>query len=405
MKKALIIAIGLLLGALVFFLFKVKDFYSFIYKPRIPVPNAPTSPPEKTVYNILLLGYGGEGHDGPYLTDSIMVLHLDTKNNKALLVSVPRDLWVKLPTKSGADFHTKINSVFQVGFIPNLYSDIDKKYTQEAVLMKSVLSEVTGLNIDNYVGIDFQGFISAIDIMDGIDINVTKTFDDVEYPIDGKENDLCGKEEDFKKIEKFLDSEEDDVERAEKENLFKEKPELETFFKDITENPPEAFPCRYEKLHFDAGPTHMDGATALKYVRSRHSLQDGTDFGRAARQQHFLEAVKDKVFSIGFIPKIIPLLEEEKKHVKTDLSTDDIQKLLTEAKDVSQYRLNTFVPSGENYLEGTFTSTGQSALLPKAGEDNWTELRRGIQNILKGITPTPTKRPITPSPKILPTAP
>lgn len=393
---------GLLLGAAIFFFLRVQDFYSFIYRPRVPVPNAPTSPPEKTVYNILLLGYGGEGHEGPYLTDSMMVLHLDTKNNKALLLSIPRDLWVKLPTASGTDFHTKINSVFQVGFIPNLYSDIDKKYLKDAVLAKAVLSEVTGLPIDNYVGIDFQGFVSAIDILGGIDVNVATAFDDPEYPIDGKENDFCDREEDFRKVEKFLDQTEDEAELKEKENLFKEKPELEQFYKDITENPPAAFPCRYEKLHFNAGVIHMDGSTALKYVRSRHSLQDGTDFGRAARQQRFLEAVKDKVLSLSFIPKIIPLLEEEKKHVKTDLSADDIQKLLSEAKDVNEYKIFRLVPTEENYLKSTFTSSRQSALIPKAGEDNWNEIKRWIQNTLKGITPTPTRSPTL---KVLPTAP
>jgi len=399
MKKILIVLSGLLLAAAVFFLFRIKDFYSFIYKPRIDLPNAPSPAPEKTVYNILLLGYGGDGHEGPYLTDSMMILHFDIKKNKAVLISVPRDLWVKLPTKSGADFHSKVNSLFQVGFIPNMYSDIDDKYTKEAVLVKSVLSTVTGLQIDNYVGIDFQGFVSAIDILGGIDVEVLKTFDDEEYPIDGKENDLCEQEEKFSQVEKYLNGKGDP---AEKEQFFKDHADLEEFYKNITEDPPKAFPCRYEKLHFDAGITHMDGATALKYVRSRHSIQDGTDFGRAARQQRFLDAVKSKVLSIGFIPKIIPLLEEEKKHVKTDLSTDDIQKFLLEAKDMSSYKLERLVPSTENYLANAFTSNGQSALLPKAGEDNWSMLKKWISNTIRGITPTPTR---SATPKILPTAP
>src|SRR3954454_4596122 len=46
---------------------------------------------------ILLLGLAGPGHDGPYLTDALQVLSFDARDNTATIISVPRDLWVKLP--------------------------------------------------------------------------------------------------------------------------------------------------------------------------------------------------------------------------------------------------------------------------------------------------------------------
>ena len=51
----------------------------------------------------------------------------------------------------------------------------------------------------------------------------------------------------------------------------------------------------------------------LKFARSRHSPDDGDDFNRAIRQQLVIESIKDKVISLGFIPKIIPLMNEFKK--------------------------------------------------------------------------------------------
>nr|HPO05722.1 LCP family protein [Candidatus Gracilibacteria bacterium] len=49
---------------------------------------------ENGYLNCLLIGYGGEGHDGAYLTDSMMVASIDTKNQNVVMLSIPRDLWV-----------------------------------------------------------------------------------------------------------------------------------------------------------------------------------------------------------------------------------------------------------------------------------------------------------------------
>src|SRR3989344_2288158 len=82
---------------------------------------------EKSEYTFLLLGYGGGSHEGTYLTDTIMVVNLDIKTKKATLFSIPRDLWIKIPTKSGADFHTKINAAYQLELFPEDYPDLTQK--------------------------------------------------------------------------------------------------------------------------------------------------------------------------------------------------------------------------------------------------------------------------------------
>src|SRR5258708_35841244 len=48
-------------------------------------------------FNILLLGYGGGNHDGAYLTDSIVIVNIIPQQKKITLISIPRDIWVKIP--------------------------------------------------------------------------------------------------------------------------------------------------------------------------------------------------------------------------------------------------------------------------------------------------------------------
>lgn len=401
MKKVLIILGVFLVVFLAYFVKKGADFYKGIYKQKPGI--AGILPAEKNQYNILLLGYGGPGHDGPYLTDSIMIAHIDTKANKIALISLPRDIFVKVPTKSGADFHMKVNAVYQTGLFPKDYPDVNTTKYPDVSLVKHVVQNVTGLPIDNYATIDFAGFEKAIDIMGGVDVKVLKTFDDYGYPIEGKEDDLCGRDADFAQIDKYMKP---GFDENEKTQFFKDHPDLETFYNDIQADPPvKAFPCRYEHLHFDAGIVHMDGKTALKYVRSRHSIQDGTDFGRAARQQEFVRSVKEQVISLNMITKIGPLLDELKNHIKMDISVDEMKKFMAEAVDASKYRLINIRMSNEDYLKDSYDQNYGYILAPRAGIDNWTLVHNMIRNSIDEITPTPTPAPtakVTPSAKLTP---
>ncbi|MCR4277382.1 MAG: LCP family protein [Candidatus Roizmanbacteria bacterium] len=373
MKKIIIIIIGILLAFSVFyflnnFKFNVKTNQPPLVKPR----------PEQTAYNFLLLGYGGGAHEGTYLTDTIMVVHLDTKTKKVTLFSIPRDLWIKIPTKSGADFHTKINAVYRLenrfegDLSPEDYPDLKQVST------KTIISQVSGLPIDGYISVNFEGFTKAIDILGGIDVEVKQSFIDPEYPIEGQEKELCDKdtEELFKKAEPFITP---GFNPDERNQQFKENPKLEEFVKNASSSPELAFPCRYEKLEFKKGLNHMDGETALKFARSRHSADDGGDFNRALRQQQVIENIKDKVISLGFIPKIIPLMDEFKKDVKTDIGLDIIKKFIGEADNVDEYKITTFVLTDQNVLENAISDDKQYILIPREGMDNWS----GIQKTIK----------------------
>ena len=122
----------------------------------------------------------------------------------------------------------------------------------------------------------------------------------------------------------------------------------------------------------------MDGATALKFARSRHAPEDGGDFNRAIRQQQVIEGIKDKVISFGFIPKIIPLMDEFKKDVKTDINSDIIKKLIGQADKTKEYQVSTFVLTDQNVLKNAVSDDKQYILIPREGIDNWF----GIQKII-----------------------
>lgn len=389
MKKIIIIFFVVILAVIAFFLLKSSEFYKKIYTPNL-LKNI-LKP--KDTYNVLLFGYGGGKHEGAFLTDTIMLLHVDLTTKKAVLFSIPRDLWVKLPTKSGATFHLKINALYQlelgeIGDVSNLYPDLDQSHfgaQNDAEYTKYILAQTLNLPVDNYVAIDFDGFKKAIDVLGGVDVNVLRGFDDPEYPIDGKETDLCGNDEKFKKIEPFLKPGYDPKQR---EAVLKD-PKLDEFLYNATQTPELAFPCRYETLHFIKGLTHMDGEAALKYVRSRHSLQEGGDFGRSLRQQQLLQAVKDKVLSIGFVPKILPLLDELSGHVRTDFSLSDMKRFIGFAGTAKDYKLVTYVISDQNLLIDSWSDDGQSILIPKEGVDQWDNAQFWIKNIMEGVLPTP----------------
>lgn len=365
----------------------------------------PAQPEEEkqTIYNILLTGYGGFGHDGSYLTDTLMLANIDMEQKKVMLISVPRDLWVRYPSQDPDETsYAKINSVYQAGLFPDNYPGIPEKYQGEdnaPALIKDTIEEITGLEVDYFVGIDFSGFRKAIDALGGIEVDVERAFDDYFYPVSGMEDDLCGREP---KPTLTEDQQREQRERyeamsPEEKEAWDNRPveELsETEFQKIaTEEPQLAFPCRYEHIHYDAGLQEMDGDTALKFARSRKSLQDGGDFNRAARQQKVIEAVKERVLSVGFIPKIIPTFDTLSDHVRTDIPLDQMRMFLGEAPNADQYQIDNFVLTADELLMLDVSADGQSILVPAAGIDDYSEIQQTIQNVIAGITPTPTPDP------------
>jgi LCP family protein required for cell wall assembly len=127
--------------------------------------------------NILILGIGGQGHDGPNLSDTMMVVSIDPKTKDAAMLSIPRDLYVKIPASAKSNVtYGKINSA-------NAYGGPQ--------LAAQVVSNVIGVPIHYYVVVDFSGFKQAVDAVGGVDINVQTALYDPAYPCDDERGGYC----------------------------------------------------------------------------------------------------------------------------------------------------------------------------------------------------------------------
>lgn len=120
--------------------------------------------------NFLMLGIGGSGHDGPDLTDTIIMASLRPSDGKVSMLSVPRDLSVNIP---GYGWR-KINNA-------NSFGEWEEK-GKGPTLASQVVSNITGQPVHYYVRVDFSGFTELIDEIDGIDIYVDRSFTDYSYP-------------------------------------------------------------------------------------------------------------------------------------------------------------------------------------------------------------------------------
>jgi len=114
--------------------------------------------------NILLLGRPGNGYSGGNLTDTIILAHLTPAKEKAILISLPRDLLVKIPNTNKL---TKINSLYNIAGIDGL---------------KEKIEEITGLKIDYHVLVDLVVAQEIIELVDGLNIYVPKDIDDPFFP-------------------------------------------------------------------------------------------------------------------------------------------------------------------------------------------------------------------------------
>jgi LCP family protein required for cell wall assembly len=211
---------------------------------------------------------------------------------------------------------------------------------------KGILENVLGMPIHYYAVVDFKIFKETVDILGGVDVNVARAFTDYTYPVEGKET------------------------AAENE--------------------------RYETVHFDAGLQTMNGATALKYVRSRHAtdLEEGTDFARSKRQQNVIVAIKNKVLSTETLlnpGKISSLYDSYNSNVETnvDLVTaqsfailaqknnfETVKSIVLDNRDTPETGGLLFAPEDRSLYRNAYV------LIPKAGD--YSQIHAFVQKYLFG---------------------
>ena len=317
-----------------------------------------TGSEDDSTISVVLLGYGGAGHDGGTLSDVIILAHVNYAMKKVTLISVPRDLWVELPVRSDKTEAYKINMAHAIGVDDVRYGLKEPIYQGETgggEMAKYAVEKVTGVPVDYFASVSFDGFKEAVDLLDGIDVNVPVSFEDHYYPVKGLENETCGYT----------------------------AAEIELFHRKFSGFELEKqFECRYETLSFTKGVMHMDGETALKFVRSRHSDTHGGDFARSQRQQALLTALENKLISREALDNPKQLLDTLSGTFRTDADLQTVEELLSVLGNPEEYTINSVNISTDNVLANSTSSGGAYILVPKAGIENWDEVHTFVQSAL-----------------------
>lgn len=353
-RKKIAIALSILVLVSVFVLqifFRGGGLSSFIYELVFNKENIQLKRADANV-NVLLLGIGGGKHAGPNLTDTIIFASIDPDDKRLTLVSIPRDLWI-------TDLDGRINTAYAKGEA--------RKKGGGLILSKAVVQKVLNQEVDYAVVINFSGFVRIVDLLGGINVDIERSFDDYEYPIEGKEEDPCGqKEEDLEK--------------------------LATASSQL-----EVFPCRYQHIHFDEGPTRMDGEEALKYVRSRHGGgEEGTDFARSKRQERIIAAIRQKALSLEILinpGRIISLYSAVGESIHTDINQAEFDDFVKLAQKLNNAKIQSgILDAGDSQKKrkGLLKNPQVSreynfewALIPRVGKDNYSEIHKYVECLLE----------------------
>lgn len=285
--------------------------------------------------NILILGKGGVGHAGGDLTDTMILASISLGERSANLISIPRDIWIP-------EIRAKINSAYYWG-------KEKPEFGGGLSFAKKNVESIVGIPINYALVLDFSSFKEIIDALGGVKIDVANSFTDNLYPIEGREEDLCGGEEETSALRK-------------------------------------EFKCRYEVIHFEKGVNHMDGVTALKYVRSRNGdNNENTDIAREARQQKVISAIKSKTLSANILLnplKLIRVWSVIKSYIETDIDFSSMIILGKEMLAIDGNIHSSVIPDGILISPPKNQRYDyQYVFIPEVG--NWGELQNWIKDLIK----------------------
>ena len=268
--------------------------------------------------NILLLGIRGIGDPhGGLLTDAIMVLSVKPETGEAAMISIPRDLYVKVPYH---DYEHKINEVYAVGFSEDKNKNLAERSQEGLEYSKKAVSRITGLDIHYAVSGDFKAFKEIIDTLGGVTITLNRPFT-----------------------------------------------EMNQFEEGIISLP--------------AGTQTIDGETALLFVRARFSTSDFDRAKRQQQVLISLKNKALSLGVLTNPLKIISILDSVGNHVRTDMELWEIQETAAMAKkiDGSKVKKKVFDTSKEGLLYPSRDEKGSYILLPEG--DNFSRIQEYCKRI------------------------
>jgi LCP family protein required for cell wall assembly len=282
--------------------------------------------------NILLAGNSADdpGHDGADLTDSIMLISINTKTNKAFLLSIPRDLYVEIQGSG----HQKINDAYVAGQNDDFTGD---GYPSGGMgLLEQTVSQDFDVPIDYYALINYAALKDAVNAVGGIQI---------------------------------------DIKSADPRGLF---------------DPSIDYSTHGPLVDLTNGEHTLDGEQALDLARARGDAYgaygfDQSDFERTQNQRLMLVALKNKAETAGVLAnpaKLTSLADAIGNNLTTDLTLSDVHRFYTltskiSSKNIQSLSLNS--ANGKDLLANYTADDGESALVPAAGIDDYTDIQAFIR--------------------------
>lgn len=258
--------------------------------------------------NFLLMGQGDADHDGKNLTDTIMIASIDPEGTKsAVLLSLPRDTYLLSTERMGKG---KINSMYRDFRSYLIYNEGMEPREAEIAALQELGDEIgrkLNMTIHHTVKVDFIAFVRAVDTIGGVDIDVPYDIEDLEYP-----NETYG----------------------------------------------------FEPFIIRAGPRHLDGETALKYARSRHTT---SDFGRSARQQQLLGAMAEKAKKEGLLKDagaITSFMKIMSENVETTMTLRELIGAASLGQKLERDKIITMQLNDRNALYDGFIEPGGMLYTP-----------------------------------------
>ncbi len=217
---------------------------------------SPSAPPSDRI-NALVVGVDAGVGRRTYSTDTMIVVSLDPATSTVSMVSVPRDM-VDVPLADGRKYSAKINGLVSYArHHPKQFPGSDGTGFD---VLRGALGKLLGLDIPYYAVVNLGGFVSIVNTLGGVDVNVAHAFCDPTYDQYGFHH---------------------------------------------------GFSIR-------AGRHHLNGNQALAYARVRKASGE-SDFTRAARQQEVLSGMRDAIERGGFLGDPIGLLREIGQTVQTNI--------------------------------------------------------------------------------------
>ena len=221
------------------------------------------------VLNIMLFGADQYGNEG--LSDSMILLSIDNRHEKIKMTSFLRDTYISIP----GHWSSKLNAAYAYGGAELSIATIESNY---------------GIRVDRYAIVNFETFKEIVDIMGGVDIELTQ--DEIYYIND-----------------------------------------------QITQN------GQSEYLPWDTqeGIVHLNGQQALWYSRNRGGYVNGTeysgsDWDRVERQRKFLNAVIDDM-SGASLTELVDIVNAVGPNVTTNIKNSELTSLVAGAPNYLKYKV------------------------------------------------------------------